>query len=203
MMDSPLPPSSPRPNPSWVLLDRFVHRSRRRRGVYAGDPTTPATSDDCTGLLIRASLRAAAVSRLYLHWTGRPPLTKVMDPVNEESGLNPPIVVINLYSKIIVLYNEMDPGWDLYGKSFHLTDPTAVAAHRHAVLFRLTVPVEDPEWWHAYCCFPVDYFVYSASAASPPSLIRLPPCFEGGVVNPKLDKPFRPYRRQQQRCMLD
>ncbi|TVT97769.1 hypothetical protein EJB05_56953, partial [Eragrostis curvula] len=158
---SPAPPS-PRSKPRWVLLDRFVHRSRRRRGVYAGDPMTSATSDDCTGRPVRVSLRSAALSRLYLHWTGRPPLTKLMDP-------------------------------------------TAVAAHRHAVLFRLTVPVEDPEWWHAYCCFPVDYFVYSASpaATSPPSLTRLPPCFEGGFVNPELDKPFRPYRRQQQRCMLD
>ncbi|TVU23332.1 hypothetical protein EJB05_25689, partial [Eragrostis curvula] len=93
-----------------------------------------------------------AVSRLYLHWTGRPSLTNA-----------------------------------------------------NAVLFRLTVPVEDPAWWHAYPCFPVDYFVYSASpaASSPPSLTRLPPCFDGGFVNPELDKPFRPYRNQQQRCMLD
>ncbi|TVU23334.1 hypothetical protein EJB05_25691, partial [Eragrostis curvula] len=149
--DPPPSPPSPRPDPGWVLLDRFVHRSRRRRGVFAGDPTTSATSDDCTGRPVRVSLRAAAppaVSRLYLHWTGRPPLTNA-------SGGTP-----------------------------------------------LTVPVEDPAWWHAYPCFPVDYFVYSASA-SPPSLTRLPPCFEGGFVNPELDKPFRPYRNQQQRCMLD
>ncbi|TVU23411.1 hypothetical protein EJB05_25775, partial [Eragrostis curvula] len=98
VMDRPPSDPSPLPDPSWVLLDRFVHYSRRRRGVYRRRPHD-----------------LSHVRRLH-----RPPLTNVMDP-------------------------------------------TAVAAHRHAVLFRLTVPVEDPAWWHVHCCFPVDYFVYSAS----------------------------------------
>ena len=57
----PPPPRVPR----WLILDRIVHRSSRRRcGVVEDDATAS-----------RLYLRIAeppAVSRLYLHLTGRP-----------------------------------------------------------------------------------------------------------------------------------
>ncbi|TVU12162.1 hypothetical protein EJB05_45792 [Eragrostis curvula] len=81
-------------------------------------------------------------------------------------------------------------------------ESTVIAAHRHSILFKVTVPFEDPDTWHYACCFPLDYFVYSAST-SPPSLTRLPPCFEGGAVNPQVDEMFMPYRNQRQRTMMD
>ncbi|GJN05176.1 hypothetical protein PR202_ga22784 [Eleusine coracana subsp. coracana] len=126
-------------------------------------------SFDCVGRPIRASLRPAAppaVSRLHLHWTGRPAIKRTM------------------------------------------AEPTVIGAHRHAILFELTVPFDDPETWRHYhaASFPIDYFVYS-SATSPPSLTRLlfPPCFEGGAIfNPRIDGMFLPfYRNQRQRTMVE
>ncbi|TVT99918.1 hypothetical protein EJB05_54680, partial [Eragrostis curvula] len=157
------PSSQATRGPGWLVLDRFVHRTSRRHGVVEGDATTSEISDDCVGRPIRVSLRVAdppALSRLYLHWTGRPAIKKMMEP-------------------------------------------NVVTAHRNSILFKVTVPFEDPETWHYASCFPVDYFVYSAAASSPPSLIRLPPCFEGGAVNPQVDEMFRPYRNQRQRTMMD
>ncbi|TVU23226.1 hypothetical protein EJB05_25580, partial [Eragrostis curvula] len=159
------PPASPPPpplaaGPDWLVLDRFVHRTSRRHGVVEG---TSEISDDCVGRPIRVSLRVAdppALSRLYLHWTGRPAIIKMMEP-------------------------------------------NVVTAHRNSILFKVTVPFEDPETWHYASCFPLDYFVYSAASSSTPSLIRLPPCFEGGAVNPQVDEMFRPYRNQRQRTMMD
>ncbi|TVU23302.1 hypothetical protein EJB05_25658, partial [Eragrostis curvula] len=85
-----------------------------------------------------------------------------------------------------------------------MMEPNVVTAHRNSILFKVTVPFEDPETWHYASCFPLDYFVYSTAAfSSPPSLIRLPPCFEGGAVNPQVDEMFRPYRNQRQRTMMD
>jgi hypothetical protein len=68
---------------SWLILDRFVHLSRRRRGVVQGDATASSLAEDCTGGQTRASLRIAdppAVSRLYLHWPGRPRIDGISDP---------------------------------------------------------------------------------------------------------------------------
>ncbi|XP_040259632.2 uncharacterized protein [Aegilops tauschii subsp. strangulata] len=66
-----------RPQPRWVMLDRFVHYK-----AYAGeavaeevmDGTQSAISSTCTNISIAVSLRVAeppAVSRLYLHWPER------------------------------------------------------------------------------------------------------------------------------------
>nr|CAB3492283.1 unnamed protein product [Digitaria exilis]CAB3502771.1 unnamed protein product [Digitaria exilis] len=75
-MDPPLPPPPPATtNATWLILDRFVHYSRRRRGVIGGDATTSSLAEDCAGRHVRVSLRIAdppAISRLYLHWPGRP-----------------------------------------------------------------------------------------------------------------------------------
>ncbi|RLN23981.1 hypothetical protein C2845_PM07G38060 [Panicum miliaceum] len=87
-----------------------------------------------------------------------------------------------------------------------LSDPDAIAAHRNSILFRMTVPFEDPMYWHDIFSFPVDYMVYSCSSSStssPPSLTMLPLCFHGGITDPELDDFFRPYRRQQQRIMFN
>ncbi|GJN25874.1 hypothetical protein PR202_gb13760 [Eleusine coracana subsp. coracana] len=68
---------------SWLLLDRFIHRSKKQRGIYGGDPTTSEVAYDCAGRIVRVSVRIAdppLVSRLYLHWTLKPPLEDVTDP---------------------------------------------------------------------------------------------------------------------------
>jgi len=57
-------------------------------------------------------------------------------------------------------------------------------------------------WWHDSYSFPIDYFVYSCRSSSPPSLTLLPPCFDGGHINPQLDKFCKPHRQQRQRTML-
>ncbi|WVZ78205.1 hypothetical protein U9M48_025954 [Paspalum notatum var. saurae] len=158
----PSPPSPATGEPSWLILDRIVHRSRRRRGVIAGDATASEIARDCVGRPISASLRIAeppAVSRLYLHWRGMPSDSK-------------------------------------------FAEPTSIAAHRNSILFRVTVPFEDSMWRNQGYRFPCDYFVYSCSSS--PSLTRLPPCFDdGGRPDPVLDKLFQPYRRQQQRTLID
>ncbi|CAO2143403.1 unnamed protein product [Urochloa humidicola] len=153
----------PPPPPSWLVLDRFVHRSRRRYGVVDGDATASATSSDCIGRPVSASLRIAAspaVSRLYLHWPGRPSI----------QGMR---------------------------------QPDVIAAHSRSILFKVYVPFSDPHC-HRPCFFPVDYFVYSASLSPEliPELTRLPVCKEGVDTVPD-DKYFQPYRRQQQRIMVD
>jgi len=157
---SPPPPRVPR----WLILDRIVHRSSRRRcGVVEDDATASALAHDCVGRPVRASLTIAdrpAVSRLYIHWTGRPPIEG-------------------------------------------FSEPTAIAAHRNSILFHMATPFEDPLMWSRAPFFPDDYFVYSCSSSSPPTLTLLPPCFHGGDTNPKLDNFFQPYRNQQQRIMLD
>ncbi|CAL5016320.1 unnamed protein product [Urochloa decumbens] len=146
---------------SWVILDRFIHRSDR--GVVDdADGTASEISYTCTGRPISASIRVAdfpAVSRLHLHWPGRPEF----------------------------------PG---------LPEPRVVAAHDHSILFRALVPFEDPMCCQDTFCFPIDMFVYSAFS-SPPSLHRLRPCFAGGVSTPDEDIYFNPYRRRQQRIMLE
>nr|XP_040253790.1 uncharacterized protein LOC120971393 [Aegilops tauschii subsp. strangulata] len=79
-----------------------------------------------------------------------------------------------------------------------LPPPCVVAAHGRSILFNTYVP-------HIGQCrrnyYPIDYFVYTASGRPDgrPSLRRLPPCFEGGQVNPEVDRLYRPYRYQQQR----
>ncbi|KAL6907952.1 hypothetical protein ACP4OV_002122 [Aristida adscensionis] len=146
----------------WILLDRFVHRSWRNDGDGYRDGTTSAASKDCVGRPFRVSLRVAEppeVSRLYLHWPGRP----------EYPGMR---------------------------------EPEVIAAHGHAILFEVTVPFNDPMTRNDTYRFPFDFFVYSA-ASSPPSLIRLPPCFIGGHITPHEDVLFRPYQRSQQRVMLE
>lgn len=83
-----------------------------------------------------------------------------------------------------------------------LPQPYVIAAHRHSILFQAYVPHVDqcrPPY------YPVDYFVYTASGRhsdKSPSLRRLPPCFEGGQVDPQMDQFFFPYRLQQQRTMF-
>ncbi|WVZ78201.1 hypothetical protein U9M48_025950 [Paspalum notatum var. saurae] len=159
----PSPPAPATGEPSWLILDRFVHRSTNETpGVVDGDATTSEIAHECVGRPIRASLRIAdppAVSRLYLHWSGRPEIDRCSEPV-------------------------------------------VIAAHRSSILFRLAVPFEDPMHWDRTFWFPHDYFVYSCSS-SPPSLALLPPCFDGGLTDPKLDSLFRPHRWQQQRTMID
>ncbi|CAO2153108.1 unnamed protein product [Urochloa humidicola] len=159
--DSTAPPPPPRPL-SWLVLDRFVHRSKRRYGVVDGDATASAISFDCIGRPISASLRIAgspAVSRLYLHWPGRPSIRG-------------------------------------------MREPAVIAAHGHSILFKVYVPFSDPHC-HRPCFFPVDYFVYSASASGfIPELTRLPVCKDGVDTVPD-DRYFQPYRRQQQRVMVD
>ncbi|KAG2564230.1 uncharacterized protein LOC120645290 [Panicum virgatum] len=156
---------SPTRRRSWVILDRFVHRSRRLHGVVDNDATTSATSHDCVGRPVRASLRVAAspaVSRLHLHLPDR------------DEGIG---------------YLE------------DMEEPAVVAAHRNSILFEVVVPFKDSYWTDPFL-FPIDYFVYSASSSSPPSLTRLRACFEGVAGHPKEDKYFKPYRRQRQRVML-
>ncbi|CAO2045078.1 unnamed protein product [Urochloa humidicola] len=161
-------PSPTRRRRSWVILDRIVHRSRRLEGVVDSDVTTSATSHDCVGRPIRASLRVAgspAVSRLHLH--------HLLDDTEEISLMEP------------------------------MEEPSVIAADRNAILFKVAVPFKDSEWTDPLL-FPVDYFVYSASSSSsPPSLTRLPACFEGVAAHTDKDKYFYPYRRQRQRVMLD
>jgi hypothetical protein len=86
-------------------------------------------------------------------------------------------------------------------------EPKAIAAHGNSILFRLTVPFEDPSWWHDTVSFPDDYFVYSCRPSSPssppPSLTRLPTCFHGGTTCLELDKLYQLHRRQQQRAMFE
>lgn len=65
--------------PSWVILDRFIHRSNHDTDARR-NCTTSSTSYTCTGRPIRASLRLIpatddfflAVSWLHLHWPDRP-----------------------------------------------------------------------------------------------------------------------------------
>ncbi|CAL5032577.1 unnamed protein product [Urochloa decumbens] len=161
------PPSSMRTR-SWLILDRIAHRSKKLEGVVERDATASATSHDCVGRPVRASLRVAAapaVSRLHLHlpdreWVEEIPLAEPME------------------------------------------EPSVIAAHRNSILFKVVVPFKDSEWTDPFL-FPVDYFVYSAScsSSSPPSLTRLPACFEGVAPHPEEDKYFHPYRRQRQRVM--
>nr|CAB3502949.1 unnamed protein product [Digitaria exilis] len=161
-MEPPLP--APAGDGSWLILDRFVHYSRRHRGVIEGDATNSSLAEDCAGRQVRVSLRIAdppAVSRLYLHWTDRP---------------------------------HTDLPFSM---------PIAIAAHRNSILFRMTVPFDDPMWWHDTPSFPIEHFVYSCCSSSPPSLTPLPPCFEGGDEDPDLDKLVRPHRRQRQRTMFN
>jgi hypothetical protein len=80
-----------------------------------------------------------------------------------------------------------------------LPEPRLIAAHDHAILFMAIVPLEGCSDTHV---FPIDLFVYSAFS-SPPALHRLPACFAGGVSTPDEDFYFKPYRRRQQRPMLD
>jgi len=80
------PSASPPPPrvPGWLILDRIVHRSSRRRcRAVEDDATASALSHDCVGRPVRASLRIAdppAVSRLYIHWTGRPAIEGFSKP---------------------------------------------------------------------------------------------------------------------------
>jgi hypothetical protein len=77
--------------------------------------------------------------------------------------------------------------------------PYVIAAHGHSILFQVSVPLDQCRPFY----YPVDYFVYTASACrdKSPSLRRLPPCFKGGQVDHEIDTLFHPYRRQQQRPM--
>lgn len=77
------PPPPAAGDGSWLILDRFVHLSRRRLGVVEGDATASSLAEDCAGRQVRASLRIAgppAVSRLYLHWAGRPKIRGFAEP---------------------------------------------------------------------------------------------------------------------------
>ncbi|RCV39726.1 hypothetical protein SETIT_8G246500v2 [Setaria italica] len=59
--------------PSWIILDRFIHRTDRDVEDEA-DGTASEISYTCTDRPIRASIRVAdspAVSRLYLDWPSR------------------------------------------------------------------------------------------------------------------------------------
>ncbi|KAL6653524.1 hypothetical protein ACP70R_008448 [Stipagrostis hirtigluma subsp. patula] len=74
-------PAPARPS-DWLLLDRNVHRVWRH-GDVDWDGTATATSHDCVGRPIRASLRVAgapAVSRLHLHWPTRPEHDGMAEP---------------------------------------------------------------------------------------------------------------------------
>uniref|UniRef100_A0A0E0MNN8 DUF1618 domain-containing protein n=1 Tax=Oryza punctata TaxID=4537 RepID=A0A0E0MNN8_ORYPU len=104
-----------------------------------------------------------------------------------------PPAVSRLYS------HRLDQPWP---DAYSLRLPRVVAAHRGSILFWARVPFEDDEFVvPGY--FPVDYFVYTAGAASPPSLTRLPPCFIDGHTPDPEDHYFKPYRKQRQRIMLD
>nr|TKW02682.1 LOW QUALITY PROTEIN: hypothetical protein SEVIR_8G256300v2 [Setaria viridis] len=79
------PPSPGAGDGSWLILDRFVHLSRRRRGVVAGDATASSLAEPPRSApAVRASLQIAdppAVSRLYLHWSSRPQIRGFGKPV--------------------------------------------------------------------------------------------------------------------------
>ncbi|KAL6654512.1 hypothetical protein ACP70R_007977 [Stipagrostis hirtigluma subsp. patula] len=93
--------------------------------------------------------------------------------------------------------------WPTRPEYVGMVEPAVIAVHRHSILFQAKVPFdEDPTTCDEVVSFPRDYFVYSA-ASSPPSLTRLPSCFIGGSSNPDEDIYFKPYRRRQQRAMLD
>jgi hypothetical protein len=83
-----------------------------------------------------------------------------------------------------------------------LPPPYVIASHRHSILFQAYVPHTRNSSRPPF--YPIDYFVYTASgsgSAKAPSLRRLPPCFEGGQVDPQIDRFYDPYRLQQQRLM--
>ncbi|CAO1940207.1 unnamed protein product [Urochloa humidicola] len=75
--------------PGWVNLDRFIHHSSRAADAGGGHDDTTSESEPfltCTNRSIRASLRLAGagdspvVSRLHLHWPGRPKLRWLLEP---------------------------------------------------------------------------------------------------------------------------
>ncbi|KAL6639348.1 hypothetical protein ACP70R_023078 [Stipagrostis hirtigluma subsp. patula] len=159
-------PQAARP-PRWLILDRVGRRCRWRDEIVEGDATLSTTTRDCIDRPIRASLRLAdapAVSRLYLHCSGRRGVQSIAG----------------------------------------MAEPAVIAAHRNSILFQADVPFKDPALWKYASCFPVDYFVYSCSSSSPPSLTRLPPFLkEGASSKPEFDGFFKPYRCHRQRTMLD
>lgn len=74
---------SPTRRHSWLILDRFVHRSRRLEGVDKRNAMASATSYDCVGQPVRASLRVVgspAVSRLHLHLPNRERIEDLVEP---------------------------------------------------------------------------------------------------------------------------
>lgn len=82
-----------------------------------------------------------------------------------------------------------------------LPEPYVIAAHRHSILFKARVPLENQLACNDSFFFPLDFFVYSAFT-SPPSLHRLPVCLTGGMSAPE-DEYFVPYRNTQQRPMYE
>lgn len=71
---------------SWLILDHIVHRSRRLHGVVDRDAMTSATSHDCVGWPVRASLRVAAapaVSHLHLHLPDRDEGVQYLEDMEE------------------------------------------------------------------------------------------------------------------------
>ncbi|KAL6639248.1 hypothetical protein ACP70R_022978 [Stipagrostis hirtigluma subsp. patula] len=153
--------------PSWLILDRVGHRCRWHDEIVQGDATLSTTTSDCVGRPIRASVRVAdapAVSRLYLHCSGRRGIQSIAG----------------------------------------LVEPAVIAAHRNSILFQASVPFKDPASWKYASCFPIDYFVYSCSSSSPPSLTRLPPFLrEDPSTQPDFENVCQPYRWERQRLMLD
>jgi hypothetical protein len=43
------PPPPAAGDGGWLILDRFIHPSRRRRGVIEGDATASSLAEDCAG----------------------------------------------------------------------------------------------------------------------------------------------------------
>uniref|UniRef100_A0A0D9VAH7 DUF1618 domain-containing protein n=1 Tax=Leersia perrieri TaxID=77586 RepID=A0A0D9VAH7_9ORYZ len=98
------------------------------------------------------------------------------------------------------LYLHVPPTWP---DTPHVRYPTVLAAHRGRILFNAFVPFAG-NCNNMAGYYPLDYFVYTAGADSPPSLTRLPPCFiRGGITEPAEDELFRPYCYQRQRTMSD
>ncbi|CAN6382146.1 unnamed protein product [Urochloa humidicola] len=169
------PPSTPpaADDGSWLILDRFVHLSRRRRGVVGGDSTASSLAEDCAGRQVRASLRIAdapAVSRLFLHRPGTPQIDDglISDPAAIAAHRN------SILFRMSVPF--VDHTWWLDTTSFPVD---------YFVYSSSSSPAPEP-------------LPPPTLTALPPCFDG-----GESETDPLLDELLQPYRRQRQRIMFD